>query len=60
MVQLIAQLFSAFLPIYQQIRQQYVDQHGAEPTDADITAQFEQHIADIVAEGAAWQASHPK
>ncbi len=60
MAQLIAQLFATFLPIYNQIRQQWVATHaGSQPTDADIRAQFEQHIADILAEGANWKASHP-
>lgn len=56
---LIAQLFATFLPIYQQLRTQYVAQHGSEPTDEQMTAQFEAHIADILNEGAAWKNRHP-
>ena len=60
MVPLILQLFTVFLPIYQQIRADYKASNGVEPTDADVIAKFESDIAKYLAEGADWKATHPK
>jgi len=59
MMQLLTQLFTVFLPIYQDIVAKYKAAHGTDPTDAEIAAQFEAHVQEYLAEGAAWKAAHP-
>jgi hypothetical protein len=58
---LIAELLKYLLPLIVEIRTTWKAAHsGAEPTDAQILAEFNANIDKYLAEGAAWRAAHPR
>ncbi len=60
MAELILQLLSVFAPIVRDAIQKHQAETGQMPTDAEMRAEFEAHIDAILAEGAAWKATHPR
>jgi hypothetical protein len=57
---LVVQLASVFVPIVQKIIADHqAANDGAMPTDEEIIAKFEADIDQYLAEGAAWNVTHP-
>jgi hypothetical protein len=52
-------IFNAVAPIVKDIVAKHLAVTGAMPTDAEVTAAFNQNIDTYLAEGAAWRAAHP-
>lgn len=57
---LIAELFGLFAPIVAEIIRRWREQHGVDPTDAEITAEFHANTGLYLGEGSAWRAAHPR